>query len=442
MKSFFILLNSQQRGVVHLEEGFGKNDNKDINNLEGKGSGSVIKNINLVSIIITALITFIITSSLFLIIYVANARNTIGIENDIDPKLVGKFNSIKSMILNEYYIPLDKNKVFEGAISGMVNSLPDPYSTYFTPEDMQDFIENSKGSYVGVGILIEPKESNVLNVIELFEESPARAAGIIKGDLIIEVDGEDVTNMKDSDEVISKIKGIEGTKVEVVVWRQTEDKKITFDIVRKKIKIKNSESRMIGDIGYLRLYHFDEEANMFFNQHLDELINKGAKGLVLDLRNNPGGSYDQVLSITDRIVPKGLIVYTMDQKGKRSEEFSDAIQLEIPLAVLTNESSASASEILAGAVRDHDKGKLIGTKTYGKGLVQTFYPSLLDGSGIKITTSEYFTPKGIAINGKGIEPDINIELQEEYKYMSIKDIPEGEDEQLNAGIEYIESILN
>ncbi|MCX7710194.1 MAG: S41 family peptidase [Clostridia bacterium] len=352
---------------------------------------------------------------------------------------IKKFNKVRSILEKEYYMDVDENTLLEGAVAGMADSLKDPYTSYFNKEQMKMFMEKSEGSYVGIGISITTDNNGLLTVIEPFEGSPAAKAGIKQGDKIIKVDDSDVTAIKDENMVISMIKGKENTNVKVTVYRQTEGKSIDFELVRKKIKISNISSEIMdGNIGYIKLVMFDSNIAKDFEEHLNKLLQKKIRGLVIDLRDDPGGDYSQVVQIADRLLPKGLIVYTEDRNKRRAEEQSDEKELEMPISVLINGNSASASEILAGALKDHKKATLVGTKSFGKGLVQTIRP-LDDGSGIKVTIARYFTPSGVCIQGIGIMPDIEVTLDEKYKGLPASQVPKEDDVQLKKALEAVKA---
>ncbi|NJD04121.1 MAG: S41 family peptidase [Ruminiclostridium sp.] len=368
-------------------------------------------------------------------------------EINFDPKTVNisninKFNQVRNILKDDYYQKVDENTLMEGAVGGLANSLNDPYTVYFNREQMQSFMEKSEGSYVGIGISVNSDTDGILTVIEPFADSPARNAGIIQGDKIIKVDGRDVTAIRDENMVISMIKGKEDTKVGITVFRPSADKSIDFSIVRKKIKISNIKSEIIsGNLGYIKLILFDASIAADFTRELDKMLPKGVKGLIIDLRDNPGGSYEQVVAIADRLLPEGLIVYTEDRNKIRQEKMSDKTELNIPVVLLINGNSASASEILAGSVKDRKKGTLVGTKTFGKGLVQELRV-LEDGSGIKVTISRYFTPSGVSIQGIGIKPDIETGVGKEYENLPVSQIPRNKDIQLITGIEVLKSKIN
>jgi carboxyl-terminal processing protease len=392
-------------------------------------------------VVFTALTVFYVTSYFILDFYNIDPEYSILFDPDeVDKNSVRKFIQVKELLEQGFYQEVDTDTLLEGAVAGMADSLQDPYTVYFTKEQMQLFNEKSKGSYVGIGVVVTMGQDGLLTVVEPFENSPADKVGIKKGDKIIEVDGEDVTGIRDSDLIVSMIKGEENTKVKITIYRPSENSPIEFEIIRQRIKTINITSEVLpGNIGYIMLKMFDEEAGQDFNRLLDELLGKRVRGLIIDVRDNPGGSYAAVVKIVDRIVPEGLIVYTEDRNGKRQEEKSKPDELDIPVVVLTNGNSASASEILAGALKDHKKATIIGTKTFGKGLVQGAY-TLEDGSGIKVTISRYFTPSGQCIHGVGIEPDITVELPDDYRDVPVSQVPREEDTQLEKAIQVINKI--
>lgn len=389
-------------------------------------------------VFVTAVISFILAFFLFNGFDIGGSNSNVSFNKDeVSKGSVEKFNQIKGILKNTYYDKVDENKLLEGAISGMTDSLRDPYTVYFTKEQMDSFSERTEGEYVGIGMHVIMDNDGVLTIVEAFEGSPAKKAGLTRDDKIIKVDGKDVTSIKDENLIINMIKGKENTHVKITIYRPSEEKSIDLDIVRKKIKVSNIKWEMLaGNIGYIRILMFDNDAYSYFNKALEELLGKGLKGLIIDVRDDPGGDYEQVVEIADRLLPKGLIVYTEDKNKKRDEKLSDDRQLGYPLAVLVNGNSASASEVLSGAIKDHDKGKLIGTKTFGKGLVQQVY-GFKDGSGLKLTVSRYFTPSGKCIQGIGIEPDIKVESLEEFKDYPVSNIPREKDVQFKRAFDYI-----
>ncbi len=405
-----------------------------------KKTGIVIGLISLV--LVTAIISFAIAGYIF---YTWDSDNRYKISFDSDKvnlDNVEKFNKIKNILESKYYESVDENKLLEGAISGMAYSLEDPYTVYFSKEQMAKFMEASEGSYVGIGVLITVDKDGLLTIVEPFEDSPAKEVGMIKGDKILKVDDKDVTAIRDENLIIKMIKGVENTKVKITVFRPSEGKSIDFNITRKKINVVNISSEVLSDnIGYIKIKMFDNDIAKNFEEHLKQLQNKGIKGLIIDVRGNPGGDYYEVVKIVDRLIPEGLIVYTEDKNKKRDEKKSDAKELNLPMSLLVNGNSASASEILAGALKDHNKATLVGTRTFGKGVVQAVLP-LEDGSGLKVTIARYFTPSGVCIQGIGIQPNEEVKLDEKYQNVSISEIPREEDSQLNRAIEIIKEQIS
>lgn len=400
------------------------------------------KKFSLRQVIIIALFASILTTSVFIAgsagwrylhpKYVVNFDPT-----SVKHENVNKFSQVRDILKQDYYKKVDENILVEGAVSGLADSLQDPYTVYFNKDQMSSFMEKSQGSYVGIGVSVNTDSNGILTIVEPFENSPAKLAGLKQGDKIIKVDDKDVTALKDESMIISMIKGTENTKVRLTVYRSSEDRTLSFDVTRKRIKTSNIKSEILtGNIGYIKLVMFDSEIAGYFERDLDNMLSKGIKGLIIDLRDNPGGSYEQVVAIADRLLPEGLIVYTEDRNQKKQEKKSDKRELGLPLALLINGNSASASEILAGAVKDHKYGTLIGTKSFGKGLVQELR-TLSDGSGIKVTISRYFTPSGVCIQGIGIKPDMDIDSAEEYTNLPVSQIPRNKDVQFKTAVEVI-----
>lgn len=312
---------------------------------------------------------------------------------------------------NEFYTDADEAALIAASEKGVFDGLDDPYSQYYTKDEFKSLLEATSGSYVGIGVVVSPAEDGFITVVAPIEGTPAEKAGIKPDDRITQVDGVKYS-AKEMDKAIGVIKGEPGKPVVLTVLREDEP---AFDItiVREKIELKSVRSEMMGDIGYLRISSFDERTSEEFDEHLSELNKNNPKGLIIDLRDNPGGLLDQVKEVSDSILGEATIVYTKDKQGKESYLKSDEKNsFDLPLVVLVNENSASASEIFAGAIRDNKAGKLVGTTTYGKGLVQNVIP-LKDGSGYKITVAQYFTPSGEYINEKGITPDFVVEQSED-----------------------------
>lgn len=345
-----------------------------------------------------------------------------------------KLLQIKSILTQRYLTEVDPDTLYDGAFKGMAASLNDPYTVYMTEKEYQDFMTETTGNYAGIGLVVSADENGNIRVVSPIKGSPAEAAGVKASDIIIAVDDKPVSG-KDLDAAVAMMKGPAGTMVKVTVTREGVDQPISFNIKRDIIKLKTvSYEKLEDDIGYIRLTMFDEHTDEDFSNAVKKLKSQNVKGIIIDLRDNPGGLLDVCVNIADEILPKGTIVYTEDRNGKREYSYSDDRSLGLPLVVLVNGGSASASEILSGAIKDNGAGTLVGTKTFGKGLVQTMY-KFDDGSGLKYTIAKYYTPKGTDIQGKGIAPDIVVELPKEVAQMT--DIPRDKDTQLQKAIEVL-----
>jgi len=333
----------------------------------------------------------------------------------------------------KYLGEIDDDKLIDGAIKGYVASLGDPYTVYYTKEEMQEIMQETNGNYVGIGIYMTlNKEKNAIEVIKPMENSPAEKAGIITGDLITKVDGESYTGDK-MEEASNKIKGEAGTKVKIEVLRNGETKE--FEITRQKVLISHITAKVIeNNIGYIAISDFDGGCAKEFEEKYKKLKEQGITKLIIDIRNNGGGIVDEAIEILDLIIEKGeTLLVTKDKKD--NEEITRAKKkpiIDIPVVVLTNEYSASASEILAGALKDYKKATIVGTTTYGKGVIQELQ-QLTDGSGLKITTNEYFTPHRNAINKIGVKPDVEVDLSDKAKITL--NLKEEDDNQLQKAIE-------
>ena len=342
-----------------------------------------------------------------------------------------EFMRVEKEIKENYLRDYDIKDVQYAGLKAMVASLGDPYSVYYTPEEFAAFQQNSSGEYYGVGMGIGIDEVTGLAVVSYFlEDSPAEEAGIQVGDLLVSIDGEDITK-NTIQEIRVKCIGDDGTPITIGVKRGEEV--LEFNMARRSIELDMVEYKMLeGGIGYMRIKQFSGNSEALFNKGMDEFEEQGAKGIVFDLRNNPGGYLNTVVSMLDRLLPEGTIVYTEDKYGNRDTKTSDANNVQIPIVMLVNENTASASEIFAGAIQDYDWGKAVGTRTYGKGVVQIVIPIESTGGGLKITSSEYFTPKGRNIDGNGIYPDKYVELSAEAT----------EDTQLKEGLNELNLLIS
>lgn len=348
----------------------------------------------------------------------------------------GKLTEIETLMNNYYLDELDFQEIETWLYKGAVAGLGDPYAAYYTEEEYQSMLDTTNGSYCGIGVEISQNISTgIVTIARVFEGGPAEKAGLLPGDILYKVGDMEVTG-EDLTMIVSQIKGKEHTTVEVSVVRDGEDDYLEFQVERETIEIQTVESAMLeGQIGYISISSFDDVTSDQFIQALDELERQGIKGLIVDLRDNGGGLVSSVCKILDRLLPEGLIVYTEDKYGNREEESSDAEHyFDKPMAVLVNGNSASASEIFAGAIKDYGIGTLVGTKTYGKGIVQKIYP-LSDGTAVKLTVSKYYTPKGNNIHGIGIEPDVEIELDEALEKKVV--VSKEEDNQLQKARELL-----
>lgn len=341
--------------------------------------------------------------------------------------------------LDKYYVDdLKEEQVEEMLYAGMMAGVGDRYTYYLTKENLKQYMDNSNGNFDGVGIEVYSTQDGEVIVSSVMAGQPAEAAGMKAGDVIIGVDGQDMRGSMLSD-VAAKIRGREGTEVTIKVLRRSTGETLEFTMERATVVLESVSSRMMDEkIGYISISGFKENTYTQFKEALDELQKEGMKGLILDLRDNPGGLVRSVYEIGEELLPEGTMVYTLDKNENRNDLKCDGEYLNIPLVVLVNANSASASEIFAGAVKDMDRGTLIGTQTFGKGLVQRLF-TLPDGSGLNITIQKYYTPNGTSIHGVGIEPDEVVELPAEYQNTALKDIPERADTQLQKGMEVLRS---
>ena len=390
-------------------------------------------------VIVTVFLTFIITT-----MYMTNKYNLTQtdisslLNNSTTGSAVSKaINNIQKILGNYYLNDIDEEKLTEGAIKGYVAALEDPYTEYITKEEMEEYTVNLKGNYVGIGIyMIANTEKNTVEVLMPIKGSPAEEAGILSGDTIISVDGIKYT-VENIDEAADAIKGKEGSVVKLQIQRNQEIK--TFEITRRKVVTNPVEcEKLENNIGYIQIASFDEETADSFKLKFEELKNQGITSLIIDLRNNGGGLVEATLQIADYIVPKGKeLLITVDKDGKEEIEKSEQdVLIDMPIVVLVNGNSASASEILAGALKDLDEATIIGTTTYGKGVIQELL-SFNDGSGLKVTTHEYYTPNRNKINGIGIEPDEVVELPEGTNPLYVT---ENKDTQLQRAIEILKGV--
>lgn len=362
-----------------------------------------------------------------------------GTSKDVD-EVLEKLQGIDNLI-NRYYIEdVDENDLIEGMYKGYVAGIGDPYSTYYTVDEYKALMDSSSGIYYGIGATVsQDVTTGIIRIVKPFVSSPAYEAGLLPEDILYKVDGEEVTGI-DLTEVVSKIKGPEGTTTTLTIIREGVDEELEIEVTRRKIEVPTIEHTMLdNNIGYIAISEFDKVTVDQFLSAVEELEEKGQRGLIIDVRNNPGGLLDSVTKMLDRLLPEGLIVYTEDKYGNREEIKSNASDyFDKPLVVLTNGNSASASEIFAGAIQDYGIGKVVGTNTFGKGIVQSIFP-LPDDTAVKVTVSKYFTPNGRDIHEVGIAPDVEVELDEELRKQVV--IEKEKDNQLQKGIEVLEDLI-
>lgn len=367
--------------------------------------------------------------------FVKTARKSQDTESITDQSVINKMSIVENIVRKNYWQDIDEETLEQGVYRGILDSLDDPYSVYYTAEELEKLREETQGIYYGIGAYISQNtDIGYAQISKVIKNTPAEESGLMQDDIIYKVNDEDMQG-KDSNYVVSRIKGDEHTFVKITVIRENEKDPIDFDVERRKIETPTVEYTMYEDnMAYIQISEFDIVTTSQFENAYEQAKKDGMKGLIIDLRSNPGGNLSTVCEIARMILPKGLIVYTEDKYGKREEYTCDGShQIDVPLVVLTNGHSASASEILAGAIKDYKIGKLVGTTTFGKGIVQSVL-SLSDGSAVKLTVSSYFTPNGNNIHEIGIEPDVEVEFDsEQYK--------NGVDNQLERGKEVLAGMM-
>lgn len=388
------------------------------------------KSIFIKSIILTILLTTVIVSMITTIIM--NKGEQTSLLNRIDSKL----SSIEQIVDKDYLGEIDENKIFDETIKGYVDGLDDEYSQYFTKEELEKYkTDNIEGQFVGIGVyIIQDTEKNAIRVLAPIKGSPAEKAGILAGDYIVKVEGQSYTGEQIT-EATNKMKGKEGTKVQIQIIR--EDETLDVEVERANVRVNPVEADIYeGNIGYLKISSFDQGFASEVTKKVEELKAQNIKSLIIDLRNNGGGIVDEAIEIADLFTSKdSTLLITKDKHDNESVSKAKRDKaIELPIIVLTNENTASASEILAGALKDNNVAKIVGTTTFGKGVIQELL-TMKDGTGLKLTTNEYYTPNRNKINKVGIEPDEKVELPEEYR--NILSVPKEVDTQLNKAIELL-----
>ena len=384
---------------------------------------------------IAVFLTFMVTSISLYTYFVNNPISITSKSSSSSKDIAGTLQKYKEIIDKYYLGDVDEEKLKEGAIKGYIEGLGDPYTEYISADEMEDYLSDTMGNFVGIGIyMVKNTEKGKIQVLAPIKGSPAEKAGIQAGDLILTVDGVDYS----ADEMTiasNKIKGEEGTTVTIEVLRGTETKK--YELKREKVKVNQVEGKVLSNnIGYINFTSFDETTADDFKAKFEELNKQGIKSLIIDLRNNGGGIVDQALQIADYVADKdSVLLYEVDKNNKETvkKAKTDPI-INMPIIILTNENTASASEILAGALKDLEKAKTVGTTTYGKGVIQQIL-KLSDGSGLKVTIEEYQTPNRNKIHKIGIAPDEEVKLPDSVT--NVLNVTESEDTQLQKAIEML-----
>ena len=356
--------------------------------------------------------------------------------NKLDYKKIEEKTSVLQNIIDRYFLfDEDMTKVEDGIYAGMMNGLGDPYTVYYTKEEYKALNEDTEGKYSGIGAVVSQNPNNkIITIVKIFDNSPANDAGLQVGDIIYKIDGEEVAGTDMDILVKTKIRGEEGTSFKMTVLRGDDRKEVELDLIRRSIEVETVAGKMLdNNIGYIAVSQFDAVTSEQFKSNIESLQSQGMTKLIVDLRGNPGGLLDQVVDMLDYILPDGLVLYTEDKYGKREEYYSDGShELKIPMVVLVNENSASASEVFTATFRDFEWGTVVGKTTFGKGIVQNVLP-LGDGTAVKITTQHYYPPSGYDLHKGGIKPDLEVDLNEGAK------IGTDSDNQLSAAIDILKN---
>ena len=410
-----------------------------------------------VGILIGALLSAVIVSLLFLG-YIASMRghrynndgqstnsgSTANADDSalLNSELVDKIQEIEDYIDTYYLYDEDKNAARDGMLSGLVASLDDAYAYYYNEEEYQALVESNSGTYCGIGVQVtQEAATKLITVTKVFPGTPAYEVGIQPGDILVSVGDMDIADM-DLSTVVTYIRGEEGTTVDVTFYRSEDEQNHTFTVERRTIDSPSVEYEMLDDnIGYIQLTEFSENTYDQYMAAINDLKDQGVEGLLVDVRNNPGGLLTSVVDILNEMLPEGTIVSVRDKDGNEQVYSSDADQvISVPTVVLVNGNSASAAEIYTAAMQDYDVAEIVGTKTFGKGIVQTIITLSDQKTALKITTARYYTPNGVCIHGEGIEPDDVVELDEGLATKAV--ISKDEDNQFQEGLRILKEKMD
>lgn len=376
---------------------------------------------------------------LLALVILVSAGNLLGIRivNRSDYEIIRRYSrldEVREILLEGYYQDVDEEQLIQGSIDGMAASVGDEYTVYYTAEEMAENDLELNGEYTGVGLLLQRDADGNVEVVRVYDDSPAAQAGVLTGDIMIDINGVNLVGVdaEGFEAAVGEIRGESGTELSITVVRNGE--MLGFTLIRGEVTVSNISWRMLeNDIGYIDIVQFGGNVVSGFQQAKNELAD--AKALIIDVRNNPGGLLDDVVSIADELLDGGLIVYMETKDGTREDFYAEAGAWEVPLVVLTNEMSASASEILAAAVQENERGIVIGTTSYGKGIVQSLLTFSPDGAGLQYTFARYFTPQGNNIHKIGVTPDIIVKNADDFALDASGNAEN--DAQLACAIEYL-----
>ncbi len=362
-------------------------------------------------ILVCAIVVGILNATGLFLVIGQTGTSTLSNTALLNDDVVEKLDEIYSFMNRHYYEDFEKQGLYESLCRGLMEGLEDPYSVYYTAEEYQDLMVNTSGVYYGIGAGVSQNiETMQVTISKVYRGTPSEEAGLKNGDILLYVDEIEATSMEVS-ELVTHIRGEEGTTVHLTVYRESTGETLEFDVERKHVELPSIEGEMLDNgIAYIQITEFQSKTDEQFKEMVSQLQSQGMKGVIVDVRANPGGILDSVVELLDTVLPEGMLVYVEDKYGNRREYKSDSDCMDIPMVVLIDENSASASEIFAGALKDYEYATLVGKTTYGKGIVQNII-TLSDGDAIKLTTAKYFTPKGNYIHDVGVAPDVEVEYE-------------------------------